>query len=264
VQRGAAMAHSAAYTWVSYGGTAEVVLAGVLAAAAAVLVYAGFRLPLPARLPTPSRTVRTLLLVSWGLAICAFLVCLSVYVTQAVREHVAKASPANPITPVTLIGLGVIFCVIAVAHRSSGGPALLSAVIGALAAPWIFEFPFDLIVMSRTYPALQPDPALYRALFFAPLFLIAVTTLALLTLSPVARLTRATFWCLAAMLAVFAVWALFGFGYPSAPVPTTFNVVSKILALITALTLFLPARADAGAPASARATPGTGTWTGVM
>ena len=258
------MAHSATYTWVSYGGNARIVLAGVLAAATAVLVYAGFRLPLPARLPTPSTTVRTLLFVSWGLAICAFLVCLSIYVTHAIREHVAKASPANPITPVTLIGVVVIFCVIAVVHRSRGGPALGSAVIGALAAPWIFEFPFDLIVMTRTYPALQPDPALYRALFFAPLFLIAVTTLALLTLSPVVRLRRATLWCLAAMLAIFAVWALFGFGYPSAPVPTTFNVVSKILALITTLTLFVPAGTGADEQASARATAGTGTWTGVM
>ena len=258
------MAHSETYLWVSYGGSARIALAGVLAAIVAALVYAGFRLPLPARLPRPSRTIRILLLASWGFAICAFLVCVSIYVTHAIREHVAKASPANPITPVTLIGVAVIFCVIAVVHRSRGGPALGSAVIGALAAPWIFEFPFDLIVMSRTYPALQPDPALYRALFFAPLLLIAVTTLALLTLSPVARLSRATLLCLAAMLAVFAVWALFGFGYPSAPAPTTFNVVSKIIALITALTLFVPARAEADAQASARATAGTGTWTGVM
>ena len=258
------MAHSETYLWVSYGGSARIALAGVLAAIVAALVYAGFSLPLPARLPRPSRTVRIVLLASWGFAICAFLVCVSIYVTHAIREHVAKANAANPITPVTLVGVGVIFCVIAVVHRSRGGPALGSAVIGALAAPWIFEFPFDLIVMSRTYPALQPDPALYRALFFAPLLLIAVTTLALLTLSPVARLSRATLWCLATMLAVFAVWALFGFGYPSAPAPTAFNVVSKIIALITALTLFVPARAEADAQASARATAGTGTWTGVM
>jgi hypothetical protein len=249
--------------WVSYGGTADFVLAGVLAAAAAVLVYAGFRLPLPARLPTPSRPVRILLLVSWGFAIVAFLVCASIYVTHAIREHIAKAT-ANPITPVTLIGVGVIFCIIAIAHRSAGGPALKSAVIGALAAPWIFEFPFDIIVMTRTYPALQPDPALYRALFFAPLLLIALTTLALLTLSPVARLSRATFWCLAAMLAVFAVWALIGFGYPSSAAPTTLNVVSKIIALITALTLFLPARAEARTEAQGQTATTADSWTGVM
>ena len=42
------------------------------------------------------------------------------------------------------------------------------------------------------------------------------------------------------MLLVFAVWALAGFGYPSAPVPFAMNVVSKIIAFITALSLFFP------------------------
>ena len=119
--------------------------------------------------------------------------------------------------------------------------------IGALAAPWIFEFPFDLIIVSRTYP-IPPDPAWYRALFFVPLFAIALTTLALLTLSPLVRLSRATFFSFAAMLAVFAIWALSGFGYPSTPVSITLNVVSKILAFVTALTLFLPVRNQASVP----------------
>ena len=47
------------------------------------------------------------------------------------------------------------------------------------------------------------------------------------------------------MLVVFAVWALSGFGYPSAPVPITLNVVSKILAFVTLLTLFLLPRDQA-------------------
>jgi hypothetical protein len=50
----------------------------------------------------------------------------------------------------------------------------------------------------------------------------------------------------AAMLAVFAVWGLSGFGYPSAPLPCVLNVVSKILGFITALTLFVPQRANPG------------------
>lgn len=49
------------------------------------------------------------------------------------------------------------------------------------------------------------------------------------------------------MLAVFAVWALYGFGYPSAPLPYALNVLSKILAFVTALSLFLPQRAEASA-----------------
>jgi hypothetical protein len=112
----------------------------------------------------------------------------------------------------------------------------------------IFELPFDLIVMARTYPPVPPDPALYRALFFLPLLLVEITTLSLLTLSPMVRVSRASFLSLGLMLLVFAVWALTGFGYPSAPVPITLNVVSKILAFVTALSLFLPVRGQASVP----------------
>ena len=136
-----------------------------------------------------------------------------------------------------------------------------SAFIGAIAAPMIFEFPFDLIVMTRTYPAVAPDPALYRVLFFAPLFLVEVTTLALLSLSPLVRLSRMSFLAFALMLLIFAVWALFGLGYPSAPLPFAFNAVSKVLAFVVALSLFLPQRGKASTPepASRSAPLGSGT-----
>ena len=87
---------------------------------------------------------------------------------------------------------------------------------------------------------------MYRALFFVPLFLIEITTLLLLRLSPMVRLTRATFFSFALMLGVFAVWALSGFGYPSAPLPTALNIASKLLAFVTVLTLFLPQRPRPG------------------
>ena len=83
---------------------------------------------------------------------------------------------------------------------------------------------------------------MYRALFYVPLLLVEITTLLLLLLSPMVRLTRATFFSFALMLGVFAVWALSGFGYPSAPLPTALNMASKILAFVTVLTLFLPWR----------------------
>jgi hypothetical protein len=44
------------------------------------------------------------------------------------------------------------------------------------------------------------------------------------------------------MLGVWAAWALAGFGYPSAPLPIALNIASKMLAFVTAFTLFLPRR----------------------
>jgi hypothetical protein len=65
--------------------------------------------------------------------------------------------------------LVAVVVVIIISRNSPGfGTRLASGAIGAIAAPWIFELPFDLIVMARTYPPIPPDPALYRALFFAP------------------------------------------------------------------------------------------------
>ena len=147
----------------------------------------------------------------------------------------------------TLISVGVIFVIVVVITSSYKWPVrLASAAAGALAAPMIFEFPFDLIIMARTYPPIPPDPALYRILFFAPLFLIEITTVSLLTLSPMVQLSKATFVSFAAMLTIFAVWGLAGFGYPSEPLPYALNVVSKILAFVTVVSLFL---ANLSAPA---------------
>ena len=64
------------------------------------------------------------------------------------------------------------------------------------------------------------------------------------------RLSKATFFSFALMLIVFAAWGLSGFGYPSAPVPITLNVLSKIIAFGVALSLFLPQRTRASAPGS--------------
>jgi hypothetical protein len=243
-------------TWVSYAGTARVVLAGVLLAAAGGVAYAGIRLPLSARPARPSEGARTFMLVTWGLAVTVFLVCLPIYVHQARREHLLHAAPPDPITPVTAVCVAVIFVIIFAAGRSLGWrAALASAAIGAVAAPMIFEFPFDLIVMARTYPPIAPDPALYRVLFFAPLFLVEVTTLSLLRLSSMVKLSRAAFLFFAVMLAVFAVWGLSGFGYPSAPAPFALNVLSKIVAFAVALSLFLSQRAPASTPGPAVSPP---------
>ena len=231
-------------TWFSYTGTARLTLAIVLLAAAAALAYAGIRLPLPASLPRLGRNTTTLMVVAWALSIIAFLACVGIYGKQAHHEHLA-GRPADNIFPITLLAAGVTFFLITVTGKPGGRTAVISAALAAIAAPMVFEFPFDLIVMARTYPPIPPHPALYRVLFFAPLFAVEITTLALLTWSPMVRLTRATFYAFALMLAVFAVWALAGFEYPSAPLPYALNVIAKLLAFATILTLFFPLRAQA-------------------
>jgi hypothetical protein len=232
-------------TWVSYAGDARIWLAIALLAVAGGVTLAGIRLPLPVRAAQPGPAVRAAMIVVWVASIAAFLVCLTIYVRQYLHAYDLTASAAAPkdrIAPITLTAAAAVFVIIISRSSPGFGTRLASAAIGAIAAPMIFELPFDLIVMARTYPPIPPDPALYRALFFVPLFLIEISTLLLLRLSPMVRLTRATFFSFAMMLGVFAVWALSGFGYPSAPLPTALNIASKILAFVTALTLFLPQR----------------------
>jgi hypothetical protein len=236
-------------TWVSYGGDARIWLAIGLLAVAGGAILAGIRLPLPIRATRPGPAGRVALILAWIASIVAFLVCLTIYIRQYIHAfglNVHTAAPKDPIAPITLTAAAVVFVIIISRNSPGFRTRLASGVIAAMAAPMIFELPFDLIVMARTYPPIPPDPALYRALFFVPLFLIEITTLLLLRLSPMVRLTRATFYSFALMLGVWAVWALAGFGYPSAPLPTALNIASKILAFVTVLTLFLPQRPAPG------------------
>jgi hypothetical protein len=233
-------------TWVSYGGDARIWLAIGLLAVAGGVTWAGLRLPLPVRATRPGPAGRAAMIVAWVASIAAFGVGATIYIRQYIHAYnlSAPAAPKDPIAPITFSAVVVVFVVIIIISRGSARfwTRLASGAIGAMAAPMIFELPFDLIVMARTYPPIPPDPAGYRALFFVPLLLIEITTLLLLRLSPMVRLRRATFFSFALLLGVFAVWALSGFGYPSAPLPTALNIASKILAFVTVLTLFLRQR----------------------
>jgi hypothetical protein len=226
-------------TWVSYSGNARLVLAIILLAVAGGLIAAGIVLRRPVRLPRPGSALSGFLLAGWGLSGVAFLACLAAYVSQEERDHVARRPPADPIALWTLTAAVVLMLVVCVATPGGRWVRVSSAAIAAMAAAAIFELPFDLIIWTRIYPPVPPDPELYRALFFAPLVLVELTTLSLLSMT-MAKLSRPACCCLALMLLVFAVWALAGFGYPSSPVPLAMNVVSKIIAFVTALSLFFP------------------------
>jgi hypothetical protein len=225
-------------TWSPYAGSDAVILAVVLLVIAGVLVYLGIRLHRAVGVARPGKVVGGLLVVIWVLSLSSFAIAVSTYI-RALMQQGPLRTPADPITPITDLSGLVTFIVIVYLSRRHGLKAGLgSAIVGTAAAPMIFELPFDLIVMGRTYP---PTPAVqFTLLFFLPLFLVEVSTFALVTLSPLAKLSRYTLFSLGAMFLVFAVWAWFGFSYPSHPLPFTFNAMSKILSFLAAVTLFLP------------------------
>jgi hypothetical protein len=229
-------------TWASYGGDARTWLALGLLAAAGAAVLVGIRLPTPVRFTQPGPAGRAAMMMAWATSIAALLACATIYLRQVIHDIRASgvSAPALRLTilPVTLTAAAVLFVII-ISRRSPGLPTrLASAAIGAIAAPMIFELPFDPIVIFRIHMVL-PDPPSWT-LVYVPLLLVEITTLLLLRLSPIVRLTRATFFSIALMLGVWAAWALAGFGYPSAPLPIALNIASKILAFVAAFTLFLP------------------------
>jgi hypothetical protein len=233
--------------WASYSGDTRILLAIGLLIVAAGVAYAGIRLPLPARAARPSRKATVVTLVAWAAAVVALLTAAVIFIRQYIdylQEYpgIAPTRPPDRVAPVTFTAVVVVFVIILTRSLGKDGMRLVSAVIGAIAAPFIFELPFDLIIMARVHTRFPVGSAGEVALLFALLLLVDITTLLLLRLSPLVRLTRVTFCSFALMLGVFAIWAWAGFGYPSAPVPLTLNIVSKLLAFVTALTLFFPQR----------------------
>src|SRR5271170_429666 len=95
--------------WVSYSGTARVVLALVLLIAAGGAAYAGTRLPRPVRAPRPGQKAANFMLAAWIAAMTAFLGCVGFIGQQARRDHLPNARPPDPITPVTLTAVAAIF-----------------------------------------------------------------------------------------------------------------------------------------------------------
>jgi hypothetical protein len=229
-------------TWASYGGDARTWLALGLLAAAGAAVLAGLRLPLPAQFSQPGAAGRAALMAALATSILAFLVCASIYFRQVNRDIRAAglSAPALRLTilPVTLTAAAVLFVVIISRRSPDLRTRLASAAIGAIAAPMIFELPFDPLVIFRIHLVVAAPPP--WILVYAPLLLVEIATLLLLWLSPMVALIRATFFSFALMLGVWAAWALAGFGYPSAPLPIALNIASKILAFVAAFTLFLP------------------------
>jgi hypothetical protein len=226
-------------TWSPYAGVDAFILAATLLVITGVLATLGTSLQRSVEVERPGYALSILLLVIWVVSLATLVIAVSTYMRALYQQYGNVTLPTNPISPITSLSGLLTFILIAYISRHHGLKiALGSALVGTAAAPMIFELPFDLIVMFRTYP---PMPAtLFTLLFFLPLFLLEISTFSLLTLSPLTRISKYTLFSLAAMFFVFTVWALFGFSYPSTPIPMALNVVSKVLSFIAAITLFLP------------------------
>jgi hypothetical protein len=230
--------------WRPYTGLDALLLALALLIIGSVLAYLGTRLHQPVGISRPGRPVGVLLVLIWVLAFATFAIAVVTYglaLVQQVGAAELEAHPpaSSPISPITVLAGLATFVLIGIRSRPHGLKlAFGAAVVGTIAAPMIFELPFDLIVMWRTY---SPSPTTqFTLLFFLPLFTWELASYALITTSPLARVSKDTLFALSAMFLVFAVWAMFGFAYPSDPIPFTLNAISKILCFVVALTLFLP------------------------
>ncbi len=226
-------------TWSPYVGSSSYILAASLLLVTCILAFCGFRFRRARAVKGPGKFLGALLIVCLCIASLAFSIAADTY-GLADKQQGIKFDVTNPITPVTLASAVIAFFVILYLTRENGARvAIGSAIVGAIAGPMIFELPFDLLVMWRTYP--PTPPVLYTLLYFLPLFLVELLSFALLAFSPAMRLTRYTFFLLAGMFLVFTVWALFGFAYPSTPIPIALNMLSKVVAFATSVSLFLPA-----------------------
>lgn len=231
-------------SWSPYTGIEAVILTTVLVIIAGALVILGTRMDRALGAARPGKTVTFFLVSMWILSLLMSANAVRVY-GLAFQQQIASGQigrfslPPDRIAPVTYTSVLVAFIVILIFCRQHGWKmALGNALLGALAAPWIFELPFDLIIVGKVYTPLPATP--YRGLYFLPLFLIEMSTFSLLTLSPLVRLSRATLFSLAGMFLVFAIWAAFGFAYPGTTIPIALNAISKVLCFVVAITLFLP------------------------
>ena len=224
--------------WVSYGSDGAILLAIALLVVAGGFAYAGKRLRAPLGVTRPGSTAAGFMIAIWLLGIYTVLVATYVYGLQ-VRQAYPGFVAARVRVGTFVYALVTFFVILYLPRRWGWKVALASAVIGTAAAPMLFEFPFDLIVMTRTNPPIPTHPMLYRQLFFLPLFLVEFSTVSLLLLLPSMRLTAYASYAVAGMFVVFAVWAAFGFAFPAEPLPLALNVVSKILCFVAATMLFV-------------------------
>ncbi len=214
--------------WKPYTFPTTVILFFIFLIVGIGLVFLGKRIKSRIRVPHPGNVLKIVMVIIWVIVILGFL---SVAI---INRSNSSRSGTGPIFPITLACAAVTFIYLAYISRRDGIlPALGNGFVGAAAGPMVFEFFFDLIVI----PQIQA-PATFLAAYFGTLDFAVLLTLSLLFLPRRVFVTRHSIYALGAMFIVFAIWALFGFSYPSNPASFTLNAISKVLGFITIIFLF--------------------------
>jgi hypothetical protein len=215
--------------WSSYSGETALLLAVFLFAVGAAIVFLGKRLKRDIRLPSPRRWLKTVIVVVWVLQI---LILLKAF--KAISAADPSAGVTGPVLPVTIASAACTFIIVQYFLRRDGTVAAFGgAFIATVAGPMVFEFPFVLIVAPVASVPTDPGAALT-----IPFFVAMITTLALLSFPARVAITKYSLYFLGAMFLTFAVWALFGFSYPSDQVSFLLNCVSKVLGFATTAAMF--------------------------
>jgi hypothetical protein len=215
--------------WRPYRFPSSVILSFILLIIGIGLVILGRRMKTSINVPHPGKTLKIVMIITWVILILGFL-----FLYAVGEKRTGRAVQNGPIFPITFACAVLTFAyLIYISRRDGILSALGNGIAGAAAAPMIFEFPFDLIVIPQVNASIR-----YLIVFFTPLFVIEIATLSLLLLSKRVSITRYSLYSLGAMFIVFAVWALEGFSYPSSPAPFILNAISKILSFTTIIALF--------------------------
>jgi len=219
--------------WKPYTFPQSVMLAFILLIAGIGLVFLGRRLKRSIEVPHPGKGLRIAMIAAWALVILFILGVVVFYRIGRTSIGTGQAG-TGPIFPITLACAAVAFIYVAYMSRHDGiWTALGRAFVCGAAGPMIFEFPFDMIVIPQIKAS-----AIFFVAYFGPLDLAVLLTLSLLLLSKRVFVTRYSLYALGAMFTAFAVWAWFGFSYPSNPISFILNAISKVLGFISVAALF--------------------------
>ena len=219
-----------AIVWSSYAGSSTFLLSFILVLAGVALILAGRRMEKEIKLPKMGWKLGVVVVAIWVFSILTFL-----KINRDIARYSGAAASLGPIFPITIVTAVCTFAYVAYISRHDGALAGLGrGFLAFIAGPMVFEFPFLLIVIPRVTAPLVPE-----LIFLIPLFTIIFTTLSMLLFSRKVAITKYTVYFCAAMILVFAIWALDGYSYPTHPISFVLNAVSKVLGFAAIAAMFV-------------------------